>query len=98
MRAVAPRAARAPACCAVRAARRQDAVFAGVMPRAQLSPKPKTKRKQWTRNNMIEAVKSVREKKMGLKKAVKLYNVPKTTLQRFVHSDQPPEEVVNTNI
>ncbi|GBP32552.1 hypothetical protein EVAR_23964_1 [Eumeta japonica] len=68
------------------------------MPRAQLSPKPKTKRKQWTRNNMIEAVKSVREKKMGLKKAVKLYNVPKTTLQRFVHSDQPPEEVVNTNI
>ncbi|XP_044739994.1 MFS-type transporter clz9-like [Chrysoperla carnea] len=47
---------------------------------------------------MIEAVKAVREKKMGLKKAVKLYNVPKTTLQRFVHSDQPPDEVVNTTI
>lgn len=47
---------------------------------------------------MIEAVKAVRENKMGLKKAVKLYSVPKTTLQRFVHSDQPPDEVVNTTI
>lgn len=72
--------------------------FIPVMPRTQLSSKPKSKRKQWTKDNMIEAVKAVREKKMGLKKAVKLYSVPKTTLQRFVNCNQPANEVVNTSI
>ncbi|CAG9560322.1 unnamed protein product [Danaus chrysippus] len=64
------------------------------MPRTKLSLKLKSKRKSWTKANMIEAVKAMREKKIHLKKAVKLYRVPKTTLQRFVYSDQPSDELV----
>ncbi|KAF7278768.1 hypothetical protein GWI33_008000 [Rhynchophorus ferrugineus] len=47
---------------------------------------------------MIETAKAVREKQMGLKRAVKRCCVPKTTLKRFIQSDQPPEKVVNTTI
>lgn len=38
---------------------------------------------------MTETVKTERGKRMGLKNAVKLHGVSKTTLQRFVYSDQP---------
>ncbi|KAF7282242.1 hypothetical protein GWI33_003040 [Rhynchophorus ferrugineus] len=68
------------------------------MPQTQLSSEPKSKRKSWASSNMIESVKAVKERKMGLKKAVKFYCVPKTTLKRFMHSGLPPEEVVNTSI
>ncbi|XP_063827608.1 protein tramtrack, beta isoform-like isoform X17 [Ostrinia nubilalis] len=52
------------------------------------------KRRSWDQNKMIEAIKALREKKMGLKKAVKEYDVPKSTLRRFVHSDLSPEMAV----
>ncbi|KAJ4427872.1 hypothetical protein ANN_23877 [Periplaneta americana] len=35
---------------------------------------------------------------MGLRKAAKLYNVPQTTLQRFVNNNMPPEECVKLKI
>ncbi|XP_034938674.1 protein tramtrack, alpha isoform isoform X28 [Chelonus insularis] len=54
------------------------------------------KRKLWNKHNMIEAIKAVREKKMGLNQAGKTYFVPKTTLRRFVKSDTTPEQAVNT--
>lgn len=41
----------------------------------------KKKRKQWKKSDMEEAIKVVREKKMGTKKASKTFNVPRTTLQ-----------------
>ncbi|KAF7267007.1 hypothetical protein GWI33_019713 [Rhynchophorus ferrugineus] len=55
----------------------------------QLFPKPKSEMKCWTSSNIIEFEKAVREKKMELKKAVKLYCVPIITLKKFVQSDKP---------
>lgn len=48
---------------------------------------------------MITAIKRVRAKEMGLKKASRLYEVPKTSLKRYVlQTDKSPEEVVNSCI
>lgn len=55
----------------------------------------KSKRRTWDGNNMVEAIKALREKRMGLKKAVKEFAVPKSTLRRFVHSDLAPEVAVS---
>lgn len=52
------------------------------------------KRRTWDQDKMIEAIKALRQKKMGLKKAVKEFSVPKSTLRRFVHSDLAPEVAV----
>lgn len=69
------------------------------MPRSSLSPKAKGKRKTWDKQAMAEAVEMVRSKKMGLKKAVKLYKVPKSTLQRLVHdTEYSPEQVVEKKL
>lgn len=62
------------------------------MPRKIIGRKPKGKLKNWDAQSMMKAIVSVREKKMGLRKAVKLYEVPQTSLQRFVNSDKTPEE------
>lgn len=65
------------------------------MPRKELTPKIKSKRKTWDKKCMIDAVEMVRAKKMGLKKAVKMFKVPKTTLQRLVQDAvYSAEEVV----
>lgn len=65
------------------------------MPRHTLDRKPKACRKTWNTEDMAAAVRMVREKKMGVKKASKHYDVPKTTLRRLaseVMSD--PDTVV----
>ncbi|KAK9719572.1 CENP-B N-terminal DNA-binding domain [Popillia japonica] len=53
------------------------------MPRKIIGRKPKGKLKNWDAQSMMKAIVSVREKKMGLRKAVKLYEVPQTSLQRL---------------
>lgn len=44
---------------------------------------------------MVKAIKELREGRMGLKRAVKQFGVPRSTLRRFVHSDLSPEEAVS---
>jgi hypothetical protein len=57
------------------------------------------KRHTWDEHDMIRAINSIREKKMGLKKAVKQFNVPKTTLKRYANqTSKTPEECVATRI
>ena len=38
----------------------------------------------WVNENMVKAIKEVTENKMGCLKASKLYNVPRSTLQRKI--------------
>jgi hypothetical protein len=48
---------------------------------------------------MIRAVAAVSNKQMGLKKAQKLLNVPKTSLRPYVNmKDKPPAEAVLTKL
>ncbi|CAG9831030.1 unnamed protein product, partial [Diabrotica balteata] len=54
------------------------------MPRISLTPKPARNRQIWDKDKMKEAVTAVTEKKMGVKKASKHFDVPKTTLRRYV--------------
>ncbi|KAJ4437138.1 hypothetical protein ANN_17273 [Periplaneta americana] len=65
------------------------------MPRASIGTNANKKRKSWEKAAMTEAVIAVWAKKMGLKRAAKDFQVPKTTLRRLaldtVHS---PENVV----
>lgn len=69
------------------------------MPRKVLSPKTNAKRKTWDKKAMTEAIKLVRSETIGLKKAVKMFKVPKTTLQRLVHDKTyTPEEVVEKKL
>ena len=42
----------------------------------------KAKRQLWEEKNMAEALRNVREKKMGWQLASKIFNVPATTLRR----------------
>ncbi|XP_047127267.1 tigger transposable element-derived protein 6-like [Hydra vulgaris] len=42
----------------------------------------KTKRQCWSERSMSSAIEAVRKKEMGLKKACKQFNVPRSTLQR----------------
>ena len=44
----------------------------------------KAKRKQWLPENMEGACKSIKSKSMGLREAVRAYNVPVETLRRRV--------------
>lgn len=68
------------------------------MPRRHLVPPKKSKRQSWDKDNMANAIKAIKEKKMGLKKAVKVYSVPRTTLQRLSRIDKPVEEIVNIKL
>lgn len=68
------------------------------MPRKILVPPKKSKRQSWSRENMAKAVKAVKEKTMGLKKAVKMYSVPRSTLQRLCRIEKPIEEVINIKL
>ncbi|XP_063374157.1 protein tramtrack, beta isoform isoform X39 [Cydia amplana] len=65
---------------------------------AGLTSPLRPKRRCWDPTKMIDAITAVREGKMGLKKAVKEYMVPKTTLRTFVHSDKTAIDVVNTSL
>ncbi|KAL0809939.1 hypothetical protein ABMA28_010794 [Loxostege sticticalis] len=56
-------------------------------------------RKDWDEEQMVKAIKMVREKKMGTLKAAKTFNVPRTTLQRLTHkTDLTPEEAAATQL
>lgn len=69
------------------------------MPRKQPKYCKKFKRKQWQNEDTAKAVQCVREKKMGTLKASKIFNVPRTTLQRLSNQkDKTPNEVVKTTL
>ncbi|KAI5715791.1 hypothetical protein M8J77_022459 [Diaphorina citri] len=65
------------------------------MPRKKKSLSQKN-RHSWRKEDMELAIKSIREKEMGLKKAAKSYNVPKTTLRRL--SLDPNVSYVNLEV
>ncbi|XP_023238520.1 uncharacterized protein LOC111637281 isoform X2 [Centruroides sculpturatus] len=68
------------------------------MPKTQLN-KNNHKRQTWSQEKMAEAVSMVREKKMGLKKAAKFYEVPKTTLRTLsLQADIRPEQFVKKTL
>lgn len=68
------------------------------MPRKHIGRKPRAILKKWNAENMIKAITALREKSMGLRRAVKAFKVPQTTLQRFVHSDMSPEDCVSLKV
>nr|CAD7259148.1 unnamed protein product [Timema shepardi] len=71
------------------------------MPKAQLNrPNKNSKRQTWIQEKMAEAVSMVRDKKkMGLKKAAKFYEVPKTTLRTLsLQADFHPEQFVKKTL
>lgn len=47
---------------------------------------------------MVRAIKAVRNKDVGLKKASKMFLVPRPTLQRLLRVDKPPEEAALTKL
>ncbi|XP_047026166.1 MFS-type transporter clz9-like [Helicoverpa zea] len=54
------------------------------------------KRKRWDMEEMNAAIVAVREKRMGYLKAAKQFNVPRSTLFRFVNDkDSPIESITN---
>jgi len=53
------------------------------------------KRKNWSKQEMMEAVNAVREKKMGYKAAARQFKVPRATLKDYVKSSLSPEECVS---
>lgn len=50
---------------------------------------PVKKRKAWDKINMKKAIEVVKTQKMGYKKAAQIFNVPRTTLFRFCHTNEP---------
>lgn len=48
-----------------------------------MAKKTKKSHGQWFSTNMEKAIHAIRTKKMGWKKAAKIYNLPKTTLMRL---------------
>lgn len=68
------------------------------MPRRNLVPPKKSKRQSWDRENMANAIKAIKENKMGLKKAVKTFSVPRSTLQRLSRQDKPIEDIINLKL
>ncbi|KAI4468483.1 tc5 transposase dna-binding domain [Holotrichia oblita] len=58
-----------------------------------------TKRKKWDAVMMMRAVKAVRNREMGYKKAAKYFEVPKGTLERYVkNSEKTVESLVNVRM
>ncbi|PSN40164.1 hypothetical protein C0J52_14094 [Blattella germanica] len=57
----------------------------------------KKRLKSWDTDSMIQAVTAIRRKEMGFNKAEKVFNVPKTSLRRYVSmTNKTPEEAVLT--
>ncbi|CAG4984225.1 unnamed protein product [Parnassius apollo] len=50
---------------------------------------PVKKRKEWDKVNMKNATEAVRTQRMGYKNAAQVFNVPRTTLFRFCHTNEP---------
>lgn len=72
------------------------------MPRKQPKYSAKNLRKKWKSEDMIKALDSVMNQRMGLKIASKTFNVPRSTLQRFLkrqkENNLAAEEVVQTQL
>ncbi|CAK1578294.1 unnamed protein product [Parnassius mnemosyne] len=63
------------------------------------SSSSKGKRKEWNTDHMTEAIRMVREKKMGYFKAAKHFDVPRTTLFRLCQKNElSPEEAAATKL
>jgi hypothetical protein len=56
------------------------------------------KRKTWSKDNMILAIKECREKRMGYFKSAKTFKVPQSTLERYVKMGGEPEALVSCNL
>jgi len=56
-----------------------------------------SKRKEWNKEAIMQAITSVREKKMGYKLAVKTFNIPTSTLKDYVKSGIPAEDCYKNN-
>lgn len=59
----------------------------------RMSGSQSTKRKSWDEEKMAQAIKFVREKKMGYLKAAQHFQVPRTTLFRLCQKDEQSPEV-----
>lgn len=68
------------------------------MLRTNITPSPKRKRKLWNKEVMMNAVTAVRKKRMGFNSAAKEFNIPRTTLRRFVKDSRSVEEVVEQRL
>jgi hypothetical protein len=53
-----------------------------------MAPATAKKRKFWDHKHTVVAVNAVRRKEMGLKKAAKLFNIPRSTLKDCVKKDE----------
>lgn len=72
------------------------------MPRNQPKYLSKNLRKKWNSEDMLRALDNVNNQRMGLKIASKSFNVPRSTLQRFLKRQKEinltAEEVVQTQL
>lgn len=51
--------------------------------------------KKWNEDTMVTTISAVRKKEIGLKKAIKTHNVPRSTLQKYVnYTSLDPKEAV----
>lgn len=62
---------------------------------APRKPISERKRQTWCKILMSQAIKAVRNKKMGTLKAAKLYKVPRTTLRRLAAKTELPPKVAS---
>lgn len=68
------------------------------MPRKVLDPQKKVHRKLWNKEDMAKAIKAVQDNVIGLKKASKIFCVPRATLQRLSRLKKLPEEAACTKL
>uniref|UniRef100_T1HJ92 HTH psq-type domain-containing protein n=1 Tax=Rhodnius prolixus TaxID=13249 RepID=T1HJ92_RHOPR len=62
------------------------------MPKTKLGPSPKGKRKNWDEKEMVDAIKTVREKKLAIRKAALHFRVPKSKLHRLLSKQTDSED------
>ncbi|KAF9413643.1 hypothetical protein HW555_008221 [Spodoptera exigua] len=73
--------------------KRATEVLGGLKGTRKMSGSQSTKRKTWDEEKMAQAIKFVREKKMGYLKAAQHFQVPRTTLFRLCQKDEQSPEV-----
>lgn len=69
------------------------------MPRTKPKYTSKNVRKAWNRDRMIRAIEAVNNQGLGIRTAARNYQVPRSTLQRFLRKENSePEEIVQTKL
>uniref|UniRef100_T1I3A1 HTH psq-type domain-containing protein n=1 Tax=Rhodnius prolixus TaxID=13249 RepID=T1I3A1_RHOPR len=68
------------------------------MPRTKLGPSPKGTRKNWDDKDMVDAIKTVREKELGIREAALHFRVPKSTLRRLLSKQRDSEDDSNVSV